>query len=60
MSRAGNRVVDKNGTEMPTQRLSTGELLFYADKLPALGSKAYKVVQAPIKATGALKPGSVF
>ncbi|QHS54325.1 hypothetical protein GWR56_01740 [Mucilaginibacter sp. 14171R-50] len=60
MSRAGNRVVDKNGTEMPVQRLSTGELIFYADNLPALGSKAYKVVPGTYKGNRSLKAGIGF
>lgn len=41
----GDRVVDENGNAVPSQRLSTGELAFMADMVPALGSRHYRVIQ---------------
>ncbi|MES2375115.1 MAG: glycoside hydrolase family 38 C-terminal domain-containing protein [Bacteroidota bacterium] len=60
LSRGGNRVITKNGTEMPAQRLSTGELLFYAEKLPALGCKTFKVIPGIYQGTGDLKAGAGY
>ena len=40
----GNRVVDDNGNEVPSQRLSTGELVFLANETPAFGTTHYTVV----------------
>lgn len=37
----GDRVTDENGNKITTQRLSTGELVFIAKDVPALGSKKY-------------------
>lgn len=39
----GNKVVDDKGNEVPSQRLSTGELLFMASDVPSLGSKHYSI-----------------
>ncbi|AOW10592.1 glycoside hydrolase family 38 C-terminal domain-containing protein [Flavobacterium gilvum] len=39
----GNKVLDDKGNEVPSQRLSTGELLFMASDVPALGSKHYRI-----------------
>lgn len=41
----GDKVVDSEGNEVPSQRLSTGELLFIASDIPALGSRHYRVVE---------------
>lgn len=41
----GDRVLDANGKEVPAQRLSTGELLFIASDVPALGSRHYRIVE---------------
>ena len=41
---AGDRVVDERNVPVPSQRLSTGELIFLAKYIPALGSRFYKVV----------------
>lgn len=41
----GDKVVDDHGNERPSQRLSTGELLFVAGEIPALGSAHYRVVK---------------
>jgi alpha-mannosidase len=43
-SRTGNAIVDEKGGPVPAQRLSTGELIFEAEKIPAFGSNWYKVV----------------
>lgn len=40
---AGGRVLDDQGAEVPSQRLTTGELAFLASEVPALGSRAYRV-----------------
>ena len=44
-SMRGNRVVNEQDTEVPAQRLSTGELVFMAKDVPALGSRHYRVTQ---------------
>ena len=38
---AGTRVTDMKGTVIPSQKLSTGQLVFVAENVPALGSKIY-------------------
>jgi alpha-mannosidase len=43
-SKAGNKVVDENNTAVLCQRLSTGELVFEAQNIPALGSRLYKLI----------------
>ena len=43
-SQKGNKVVDDAGNAVPSQRLSTGELVFWAADVPALGSRHYRVV----------------
>lgn len=40
----GDRVIDSKGNEVPSQRLSSGELLFLASDVPAMGSSHYRVV----------------
>lgn len=44
-SSKGNRVIDENGNSVLSQRLSTGELVFFAKNVPALGSAHYRVVE---------------
>ncbi len=44
-SRKGDKVVGDDGVAVPSQRLSTGELVFMADAVPALGSRHYRVVE---------------
>ncbi|MDD4193461.1 MAG: hypothetical protein PHI28_19150, partial [Mangrovibacterium sp.] len=39
----GDRVVDEHGREVPSQRLTTGELVFICSDVPALGSRHYRV-----------------
>jgi alpha-mannosidase len=43
-SQTGNRVEDDRGQEVPSQRLSTGALVFLAADVPAFGSRHYRVV----------------
>lgn len=50
-SQKGNRVVDENGTAVPSQRLSTGELVFMAENVPALGSRHYRVTEGEAATT---------
>ncbi len=49
----GDKVIDANEQEVPTQRLSTGGLAFLASDVPAFGSKHYRVV----KGSGTLPAG---
>jgi alpha-mannosidase len=44
-SQTGNKVVDDQGREIPSQRLSTGVLAFLASDVPAFGSRHYRVVK---------------
>lgn len=39
----GDRVIDEHGKDIPSQRLSTGELVFLASDIPAFGSCHYRV-----------------
>ncbi len=39
----GDRVVDEQGNGVPSQRLSTGELVFISSDVSALGSRHYRV-----------------
>jgi hypothetical protein len=48
---AGDRVIDALGRPVPSQRLSTGELVFLASNVPALGAKRYRFVVAAGEAT---------
>ncbi len=41
----GDRVTDEKGVAVPAQRLSTGELVFWASEVPALGSRHYRVTK---------------
>ncbi|CDE59787.1 glycosyl hydrolase family 38 protein [Parabacteroides sp. CAG:409] len=54
-SMKGDQVVDDQGNTVPSQRLSTGELLFLADEVPALGSAHYHVVEGTSPAQGTCK-----
>ena len=44
VSRIGDRVVEVGGAEVPSQRLTTGELAFLAEEVPARGTKSFQVV----------------
>ena len=54
----GNKVLDSNGEEVLSQRLSTGELLFLATGVPALSSYHYRVVEGDCLLTGDCKVDS--
>ena len=43
-SQKGDRVIDDSGNEVLSQRLSTGELVFLASDVPAMGSRHYRIV----------------
>lgn len=44
LSAAGDRVLDDRGKPVPSQRLLSGELVFLAKDVPALGAKRFSVV----------------
>jgi len=54
-SQLGNRVIDDRGMEVRSQRLSTGELIFLASDVPAMGSRHYRVVPGECSLTGTCK-----
>lgn len=54
-SQKGDRVVDEAGNAVPSQRLSTGELVFWASDVPALGSRHFRVVAGDAVAGDACK-----
>src|SRR5262249_26336734 len=43
-SKAGDRVIDENNVAVPSQRLSTGELVFVAHAVPPFSAREYRVV----------------
>lgn len=43
MSKKGDRVKDASGKILPSQRLKSGELVFIAEHIPALGSKRFSI-----------------
>ena len=51
-SAKGDRVVADNGIEVPSQRLSSGELAFLSADVPPLGSRHYRVVKGKPEMTG--------
>ena len=57
-SRAGDRVIDDHHTAVPSQRLSTGELIFLAKDVPALASRHYKIVRGEPDAPTVLQADS--
>ena len=48
MSAAGDRVVDDRGKAIPSQRLRSGELVFFAQDVPAFGVRRFAVVAGPV------------
>ena len=54
-SSKGDRVIDEAGTEVPSQRLSSGGLVFLAADVPAFGSRHYRVVGGKCTLTGGCK-----
>jgi len=55
-----NSVTDNDGSEMLSQKLSTGELLFYAKDIPAFGSKKYYLTVNSKKETESLAHDNVL
>lgn len=58
LSRAGDRVTDDRGNAAPSQRLSTGELVFLASKVAPMSAKRYtmKAGEAPGERTRPMAP----
>ena len=54
-SMKGDKVVDQDGKEVLSQRLSTGELLFYVSEIPALSSRHFRVVEGQPTLSGPCK-----
>jgi alpha-mannosidase len=52
---AGDRVVDEKGKAVPSQRLSTGELVFLARNVPAFSAKRFRIEAGAIPARGKVK-----
>ncbi len=55
LSTAGDLVTDEAGEKIPSQRLSTGELVFVAKDIPQYGSKAYTINPGEAYAAGDAK-----
>jgi alpha-mannosidase len=51
-----NKVFDANGKELASQKLTTGELAFIAEDVPALGSRSYHLEKGT--STAVTKPSS--
>lgn len=51
----GDKVVDQNGKELLSQRLSTGELLVNVPEVPALSSRHFRVVEGKCSLSGSCK-----
>jgi len=51
-SKIGDRVTAENGKVVPSQRLSTGELVFLATDVPAFGSSFYRVNSGKASTSG--------
>ncbi len=54
-SPAGDRVVDEKGKPVPSQRLSSGELVFLAQGVPPLSAKRFRVEAGSTLSRGAVK-----
>jgi len=59
-SKLFNSVCDENGKTILSQRLSTGELVFNAIDIPALGSKNYFLKKKKIKTVSQLAKGNTL
>jgi len=55
-----NSVVDLQGKYVPAQKLSTGELVFLASQVPALGSKKYILKDRKVKNVDGIAFGNVL
>jgi hypothetical protein len=51
-SKAGDRITDEKGKTVPSQRLSTGELVFMASDVPAFGSSLYHISKGNASGSG--------
>ena len=54
----GDRVIDEQGREVPSQRLTTGELVFMTSDIPALGSRHYRIAKGNSSFTNGCKINS--
>lgn len=52
-SRGGNRVIDRRGSPVPSQRLSSGELAFLANEIPAFATARFHVSSGESHVPGA-------
>ncbi len=52
-----NSVTDEKGRQLPCQKLSTGELVFAAGSIPALGSAVYTLSRKAAGRSGAIAAG---
>ncbi len=55
LSKRGDVVNDEHGKSLPSQRLSTGELVFVAAKVPPFSSKRFSIQTGQCPASGRLK-----
>ncbi len=54
-SAAGDQVIDEKGKPVPSQRLTSGELVFLARKVPALSAQRFRVEAGPAPVRGSVK-----
>lgn len=59
-SKTFNKIVDEEGQPVTCQRLSSGELVFYADHIPALSSKKYFLKKGKAKTNGKLAHDNIL
>ncbi|MEG0379999.1 MAG: hypothetical protein RR614_16085, partial [Eubacterium sp.] len=60
-SQLGDRVTDEKGVVIPSQRLSTGELVFLASDIPSFGSGHYRISKGtPATAKGCSLTGTTL
>lgn len=55
-----NGISDQDGNPVLSQKLSTGELLFYVKNIPAYGTKIYHLAQTSYKESGKLATDNVL
>jgi alpha-mannosidase len=55
LSTVGDRVSDEDGHPVPSQRLASGRLAFFATNVPAFGSARYRLSMGAAHATGSAK-----
>jgi alpha-mannosidase len=59
-SKTFGRIVNEEGKPVTCQRLSSGELVFYADNIPALSSKKYFLKKGKAKTNGKLAHDNIL